>query len=64
MTDGENTIGSEEPATNNERQEILSPYVDNIDRSLDNSGRQSRRLYVITEESHSNIGPAISMEDY
>lgn len=28
------------------------------------SDRHSRKLYVITEESQSNIGPAMSMEDY
>ena len=28
------------------------------------SERHSRKLYVITEESQSNIGPAMSKEDY
>ena len=60
MTDGD---GSEEPAVNSGRQEIRSPIY--MDGSMENSERQSRRLYVITEESNSNIGgPAMSMEDY
>ena len=50
---------SEEPyAQNSGRCEIKSPD------SHQDSARHSRKLYVITEESHSNIGPAMSMSEY
>ena len=63
MTDGDGEISAEDPGLiSGENKQITSPEY--VDGSQDNSERQSRRLYVITEESHSNIGPTISMEDY
>lgn len=55
MTDNEGEHSADEPGGAPNMVADGSAYV---------SERHSRKLYVITEESQSNIGPAMSMEDY